>query len=92
MRNYYAVTDPDTLRQACVANRWFTCGTVEQYNRMFELNADAERWVVKDIALIIWICSDGVAIEDVCEELARLREERLDYIANAYEEGNYGNR
>ena len=45
------------LRHLCIENQWFTCGTVRQYEKLFEMN-DAGR-SVEELALVIWICSTG---------------------------------
>lgn len=65
--------DFDDLRNLCIVNDWFTCGTNEQYDKMFKM---AEHGcTIHDLAMIIWICSENVSfkyIEDVIiEDIAR---------------------
>lgn len=44
------------LRELCIKYNWFTCGTCEQYEKLFEINKDG--CPLEDIALVIWLCSD----------------------------------
>lgn len=47
----------DKLYQLCNKYQWFTCGSVKQYNLMFELNKCGAE--LETLATIIWICSTG---------------------------------
>ena len=47
----------DKLYQLCNKYQWFTCGSVKQYNLMFELNKHGAE--LETLATIIWICSTG---------------------------------
>ncbi len=47
----------DKLYQLCNKYQWFTCGSVKQYNLMFELNKNGAP--LEKLATIIWICSTG---------------------------------
>lgn len=61
------------IRNLCITFDWFSCGTNEQYQRMFELAADGAS--VCDVALVIWICSDSkFRREDIIFELNKLAE------------------
>ena len=40
----------------CVKRNYFTCGTNEQYQKMFDMARDGA--TAHDIALVIWVCSD----------------------------------
>ena len=46
----------EALRQYCIRNKLFTCGTNEQYKKMFD--AVGEQLPLHDIATIIWLCSE----------------------------------
>ena len=52
----YSVTTTSKLRQLCIDNNWFTCGSIEQYDKLFEANYENEP--ITEIATIIWLCSD----------------------------------
>ncbi len=57
---------------ACNEKGYFTCGSSDQYKKMFELvNQCAD---VHDIALVIWICSDNKELETIEKELKILAE------------------
>ena len=49
--------DTGDVYRLCNVNDWFTCGTVSQYNKMFDMVR--ENRPIHDIALVIWFCSDG---------------------------------
>ena len=49
--------DVNTVYNLCNRNSWFTYGTNSQYNRMFEMVRQGKS--IHDIAVVIWICSDG---------------------------------
>lgn len=56
----------EKLRSLCVANDWFTVGTIEQYDKLFAMAADGAD--INDLTLVIWLCSSGwsyKAIRDV---------------------------
>lgn len=50
--------------ELCNKYQWFTCGTCEQYDRMFEFVRERNikslmiDYDMKELACIIWICSD----------------------------------
>lgn len=47
----------EQLRNLCINNNWFTSGTNSQYEKLFQLNE--ENAPVQDLALVIWVCSEG---------------------------------
>lgn len=54
----------DVVYQLCNRYQWFTYGTVEQYDRMF--NMVRERKSIHDIATVIWICSaPNFTVQDI---------------------------
>lgn len=71
----YSVCDPETLRQACIENEWFTEGTINQYNKLFYANDHG--CTLGEIAVIIWVCSDVNAVTpcllDIIGKLNHLR-------------------
>lgn len=52
----YSVTTTSELRTLCIKNNWFTCGTIEQYEKLFYANESG--CPIEEIATIIWLCSD----------------------------------
>lgn len=55
--NYVVCTNHD-LRMACINNRWFAAGTNLQYEKLFEMNSNADMFSLKEIAAVIYVCSD----------------------------------
>ena len=56
MMKKYTVTTNEDLRLLCIKNNWFTCGSNEQYEKLFRANEGLA--TIEEIATIIWICSD----------------------------------
>ena len=52
----YSVTTAWELRQLCIDNDWFSCGTIEQYDKLFYANENG--CPIEEIATIIWLCSN----------------------------------
>ena len=69
----YTVTTTENLRSLCIKNNWFTCGTNEQYEKLF--HANEFNFSVEEIATIIWLCSE----DEYCGIFLKLREARIDY-------------
>ena len=59
------------LRELCIRKNWFTGGTNEQYQKMFDL---ADEGNIDGVILAIWICSDDVEIEEVEAAVQELAE------------------
>lgn len=55
MKNY-TITTKENLRQLCIRNSWFTCGTNTQYEKLFYANEHG--CPLEEIATIIWLCTD----------------------------------
>lgn len=55
------------MYRLCNFHKWFTSGGVEQYNKLFEM-VETNR-CTKDLALVIYVCSDGWKEEDIYKEL-----------------------
>ena len=58
------------LRDLCIKNNWFTCGSNRQYTRLFDMARDGAN--VHDLTLIIWLCSDDADKEDIYNQLKAL--------------------
>lgn len=70
------VTTTAELKQLCIKNNWFTCGTNAQYEKLFYANENG--CPIKEVATIIWLCSDeDVRRIDVLTELKAARKEHL---------------
>lgn len=69
----YSVTTPENLRQLCIEQNWFTCGTNAQYEKLFYANENG--CSITGIAVIIWTCSDNEAeFNDILSALEYARE------------------
>lgn len=75
----YSITYPEDLRSLCIRENWFTCGSSEQYEKMFQMNAEGS--LLTDIAVAIWICSDDVSMFDIN---VKLHEEKMKYEATQF--------
>ena len=76
----YSVTTPDELRSLCIRKNWFTCGSIEQYDKLFYANKNG--CPIEEIATIIWLCSDEQCCRrDILEELNNAHDEYLTCIA-----------
>lgn len=66
----------EELRELCIKNNWFTCGSNHQYDKLFEMNENGRS--VDELALVIWLCSndelDRIAIK---QELDKLSEPQI---------------
>lgn len=51
------------IYRLCMSNGWFTCGGNRQYARVMQAADDGMN--THDIAVVIWICSDAVDLEDI---------------------------
>lgn len=49
---------PETLRELCIKNHWFTHGSNYQYDKLFELSKNCG--TIDELAAIIWACSEDV--------------------------------
>lgn len=57
----------EDLRVLCSEKGWFTAGTNAQYQKLFDMNAEGRH--LEELALVIWVCSDGVTRESVLHTL-----------------------
>ena len=67
-----SVISAEALYSLCIRHRWFTCGTNRQYAELFNMLRDGAS--LDELALVIWICSDGFDREEIREELHRVAE------------------
>lgn len=73
-----SVTSSIILRDLCINNNWFTCGSCEQYDKLFYANENGA--TIAEIATIIWLCSDdNIRRSDI---LFELKKERKRYLKN----------
>lgn len=75
MKSQYSVAPTEDLRSLCVRKNWFTCGSCEQYMKMFDMNK--EKKPLEEIALVIWLCSKEVTRDEAQKELESLHEDYL---------------
>lgn len=72
----YTVTTNINLRSLCIAHNWFTCGSCEQYAKLFYANENG--YTLEEIATIIWLCSnDNWCRKDI---LSILTDERRSFL------------
>lgn len=58
------------IYQLCNQKQWFTCGTVRQYDMMFDFVREAnicasDTEKIQKLATMIWICSDDKSEEEI---------------------------
>ena len=79
MKNY-------RLQSICIKENWFTGGSTEQYQRMFQLNDNGkvrlsdDEILLHSVALIIWLCSydkndEEVPLDKIKEKLLKTEAE-----------------
>ena len=51
------------LRALCIRENWFTCGTIRQYEKLFERNEQGAS--MNELAIIIWTCSDNIPKDEI---------------------------
>ncbi len=71
----YSLVSTQFLRDLCIKNNWFTCGTCEQYEKLFELNRNG--CTLDNLALVIWLCSDEKWDEDTISRILRLEKRKF---------------
>lgn len=57
------------LYSLCNKYQWFTCGSIQQYDRLFEKAQNGAS--LKELALIIWICSSNMTEQEILEILEK---------------------
>lgn len=67
----------ETLREICIENNWFTCGSNSQYDKLFYMNEHG--CSADELALVIWLCSkESFSKEQIKQELVKLDESKAD--------------
>ena len=70
------------LRKLCIENNWFTGGSNEQYEKMFEYNNSIKLKPTLDelhtLAYLIWICSSNITQVEIVEKLIDVESKRKD--------------
>lgn len=64
----------DICYALCNRYDWFTCGSNDQYEKMFLL---ARNGKLHEVAVAIWLCSDNVSVETVEELLTEAGFEKV---------------
>lgn len=62
----FSYTLTSELYQLCNREKYFTCGTNRQYDRMFFLSTDP-KFGPREVAILIYMCSDDDADLDTIE-------------------------
>ena len=68
--------DTYELRKLCIANNWFTAGSINQYEKLFERNN--EEASITELSIIIWVCSSNASKEEIYEKLIEAACNRTD--------------
>lgn len=85
------ITTQYNLRELCIKNDWFTAGTNDQYDKLFEANRNGMGIV--EIAAIIWVCSDAEyadiyhALVDENKRYEKAIHELADYVERGEDDG-----
>ena len=62
----------ERIRELCIREDWFTCGSSRQYEKMF--NIVREGGSIHDVALCVWLCSDDVSYVKIELEVRKILE------------------
>lgn len=57
----------DIVYRLCVKNQWFTGGSNESYEKMFQLVGG--NYGVEKIAIAIWVCSSNATLAEITSAL-----------------------
>lgn len=57
---------------ACINNHWFTAGSNFQYDKLFAMNSDTNTFRLKEIAAVIYVCSEK-SYAEIFEKLLELQ-------------------
>ena len=58
------------LYNLCNEKRYFTCGSSNQYQKMFDMAEQGA--TAHDVALVIWICSDNKELKVIENEVKEI--------------------
>ena len=84
---YYAI---DKIYSLCNRKKYFTSGTCSQYDKMFYM-VKSDRFTFDDVALAIWLCSNGADLEEIKSDLKEIENEIIKIEAEQAEEEKYMN-
>ena len=59
--------DSYELHELCIKNDWFTCGTVKQYEKLFDRNKEGAS--IAELSIIIWVCSNNIPKDEIYSKL-----------------------
>ena len=59
----------EELRLLCIEKDWFTAGSNQQYEKLFNMNRDGAS--LEELALVIWICSSNDSRDAILHELEK---------------------
>ncbi len=59
----------DKLYRICNKYQWFTSGSINQYDKLFERNKDGTS--LQTLATIIWICFNGYSENEILQILKK---------------------
>lgn len=59
----------EKLYYLCNKYQWFTCGSIRQYDKLFEKNKDGAS--LETLATIIWLCSSNCSEQQILEILQK---------------------
>ena len=62
----------EDLYRLCNEKNWFTRGSNSQYSDMFDMAKDLEAFTIRDLSMVIWICSEGFSPNDIQSQLEPL--------------------
>lgn len=68
----HSISTTPNLRRLCVEKNWFTAGSQEQYDKLFDANSRG--FSLEAIATIIWLCSEDCEYSEILEELKLARD------------------
>ena len=80
----FSVVDAEELRDLCIRNGWFTAGSSKQYEKMFGMNDECRP--IEEIALVIWLCSSNVTMEEVQRALETAHEAYQQWLSKIQKE------
>lgn len=73
-KNEHNIVPTAHLRELCIDENWFTCGSINDYYKMFDMNAD-NQFSLRDVATVIWFCSgEDKSLSDILRRCRIARE------------------
>lgn len=57
------------LRELCVKKNWFTAGSNEQYEKLFQRQREGAN--LEELAIIVWVCSEDCTKDEIYDTMAR---------------------